>query len=252
MNWRNLQLEIDWCLQNLLTLSAPVVKRRLHDPRHLQAGLTPEQLKRYQTLGADYPLDTWSTVCSRQEYLINLHILDLLDRYAIPATGRGLDIGAGNWAYLPALLSWSGQAWDGVELDAHRRDWTLVTRRAYAKDMQRLCDDCRYHSGSLRHHTGHYACITWFLPYVLPAPLHAARLPPRFFEPQALLQQAWSLLLPGGTLFIVNQGKDEATAQSRLFQEQHIPAQSMGEVKSVFCVYRQLRYGWRATKPPVP
>ncbi len=252
MNWRSLRLEIDWFLQNHLTLSAPVIKRRLRDTDRLARALTPAQQLRYQALAAAYPLGAWPAVCTRQEYLINLHTLDLLDRYTTPAIGRGLDIGAGVWAYLPALLSWAGQPWDAVELDAHRRDWTLVTRRAYAAHMQGLCSDCRYHAGSLRARTGQYANMTWFLPYVLPAPLHAARLPARFFEPQALLQHAWSLLAPGGTLWVVNQGKDEATAQARLFQAQHIPAQALGEVASIFSVYRQARYGWRAVKPAAP
>ena len=249
MNWRTLRHEIDWFLQHHLTLSAPVVKRRLRDIHGLTKHLNPAQQQRYQTLAAHYPLAAWPALCTRQEYLINLHTLDLLDRYASLLPGRGLDIGAGSWVYLPALLSGSGQSWDAVELDAYRRDWTLTTRRAYAEDMRRLCDDCHYCVGSLLQHTGRYANITWFLPYVLPTPLHAARLPARFFEPLALLQHAWSLLQPGGTLFIVNQGKDEAAAQARLLQILAIPALPLGQVASVFGVYRQVRYAWRATKP---
>ena len=182
MNWRNLLHEIDWSLQNHLTVSAPVIKRRLRDTHRVTSGLTPLQQQRYHELATDYPLTAWPAVCSRQEYLINLHILDLLDRYLAPASGRGHDIGAGKWAYLPALLSWSGLSWDAVELDAHRRDWTLATRRAYANDMLRLCGDCHYRARSLRELTGRYACVTWFLPYVVPAPLQAARLPARFLS----------------------------------------------------------------------
>ena len=218
MNWRTLPLEFDWFFQGRLTLSAPVIKRRLHDAQRLLVGLTPAQRQRHHTLAAHYPLDAWPRVCTSREYLINLHTLDMLDRYAGAVPGRGLDIGAGNWVYLPALLSWSGQPWDAVELDAHRRDWTLATRHAYARVMQQLCDDCRYHTGSLLAQGGRYGCITWFLPYVLPAPLRAARLPYRHFEPQSLLRHAWSLLQPGGTLYVVNQGEDEAAAQAHFFR----------------------------------
>ena len=66
------------------------------------------------------------------------------------------------------------------------------------------------------------------------------------------MRHAWSLLQPGGTLFVVNQGEEEAAAQGRLFQDQHIPAQSLGEVTSIFSTYRRLRVGWRVTKPSAP
>lgn len=246
-DWRR---EFDWRLQNLLTFSAPVIKRRVGDLAALEKKFSSAQSTRYRELAAQYSLSAWGRVCAEEEARLNLYFLDLCDR-AIPRpslSGRGLDIGAGNWSYLPALTRWSGIPWDGVELDAHRRYWTLATRRAHAEYMLRISDDCRYFPGSLLDRTETYVCITWFLPFVTPGSLRAGRLPGRYFQPKALLRHAWSLLEPSGVFFILNQGEEEADAQRRLFKEEGLAADAVGEVTSVFSPFKKNRFGWVLVK----
>jgi hypothetical protein len=244
-----LRREIDWYIQNRLTLSAPVFKRRARRER-IRSKLDPEPRARLDALASGYDLSAWATVCSPREYLLNLHVLDMLDRHLPhpPAMRRGLDIGSGNWSYLPALVSWSRSPWDGVELDAHRRDWTLATRRAYAACMMRTCRDCRYFPGALTEFGGTYEGITWFLPYVRAETFSTTRLPRRYFAPEPMLAHAWSLLAPGGTMFVVNQGEEEMFVQDRLFARSGINAHCTGLLDSGFSPFHRPRYGWVARK----
>lgn len=246
MSLAELRREIDWRLQNLLPWSAPVIKRTLGDPAPLLARMTAEQVRRYDELSRRYPLAAWPVVCTAREYRLSLYVLDLLDRYLAqkPGPGRALDIGAAAWGYLPALVAWSGGAWDGVELDAHRRYWTLTTRAGRARYMCRRHPGCRYLPGSLLDLSGSYAALTWFLPFVRPAPLAAARLPRRFFQPQALLAHALSLRAPNACLFIVNQGEEEAEIQFALLGALGAQATELGEITSVFSPFALPRYGW--------
>ena len=89
-------------------------------------------------------------------------MLDVLDRYVdSPDSARpGLDIGCKNGCYLPGLQAWSGGRWDGVELDAHRRYWTLTTRRAHGEFVARSLPGCRYLAGNLLEVRGRYGFIT--------------------------------------------------------------------------------------------
>lgn len=193
-DWRR---EFDWRLQNLLTISAPVIKRPVGDLGAIEKKISSVQSARYRALAAQYPLCAWGRVCTEEEALLNLYILDICDRAIppLPRSGRGLDIGAGNWSYLPALTSWSAIPWDGVELDAHRRYWTLATRRAHAEYMLPISEGCRYLPGSLLDLTGAYACVTWF------SPLRHARLPARRPSPGPVFSAAGApppgLVAPG-------------------------------------------------------
>ncbi|TAK09873.1 MAG: hypothetical protein EPO39_01445 [Candidatus Manganitrophaceae bacterium] len=242
-DWRR---EFDWRLQKLLTYSAPVIKRPVGNFDAVEKQFSPVQSARYRELAERYSLSAWGRVCADEEVFLNVYFLDLFDRLVPrpPLSGRGLDIGAGGWSYLPALCAWSGIPWDGVELDAHRRYWTLATRRGHAEYMLRISAGSRYLPGSLLDLAGAYVCMTWFLPFVTPGPLRAARLPDRFFQPNALLRHAASLLSPGGVLFLLNQGEEEAGAQRRLFREEGLTATALGEVTSVFSPFRKNRFGW--------
>ncbi len=190
--------------------------------------------------------------CTEENIGIDLDTLKLRDSHMprLHTMTRGLDIGAAAWSTLPALRAWSNTPWDGVELDAHRRYWTLATRRAHAEYMVRRSDPrCRYYSGSLLERRECYTHMTWWLPFVTPAPLRAWRLPQRYFQPRELLTHAWSLLAPGGMLFIVNQGEREYAAQRHLLEGTRISATPVGELTSVFSPYQQPRQAWLVHKP---
>lgn len=251
MHWSTLRREFDWRLQNALTLSPPQFKRPLRVAQRVTRHFSTAQAARLGDLAARYRLDAWPDHCTATEFRLNLYVLDVLDRHLPPVTGAGraLDIGAAGWGYLPALAAVTGGAWDGIELDAHRRYWTLTTRRAHADYMCRHHPGCRYLPGSLLDLDGAYNRITWFLPFVLPAALRAWRLPARFFAPEALLRHAWSILAPGGAMLVINQGEHEAVEQQRLFASLRIRAAALGEIHSVFGVFSQPRLGWLAAKP---
>ena len=207
---------------------------------------------RLNELEQQYDLTPWPSVCTAQEWQENLYILDLLDQHLKQQnTARPcLDIGCKNGVYFPALASFSNSSWDGIELDAFRRYWNLASRRDHGHFMAKPFN-CRYIPGSLLElDTNHsYQLITWFLPFIIETPLKAWGLPRRFYQPTALLQHAYELLAPGGTLLIINQGKWETEVQQRLFTATSIKADFLGQVESEFSPFQQPRFAWRIDKP---
>ena len=73
-------------------------------------------------------------------------------------------------------------------------------------------------------------------------------LPPRLFQPEAMLRHVFALLAPGGQLLIVNQGEDEADEQAHLFSRVGIEAEPLGAMESPLSPFRERRFGWRVTK----
>lgn len=137
-----------------------------------------------------------------------------------------------------------------MELDAHRRYWTLSTRRAHGEWIARRLPGCRYLAANLLDLRGAYGFVTWFLPFIHEAPLRAWGLPSRFLQPVRPLEHARTLLAPGGRLLVVNQGEVEAERQERLFGEASIAARAIGRVESPFSSFRCPRFGWLAIAPP--
>lgn len=246
--WRR---EFDWWAQNRLTWSPPAPAPRPFAADDLAHMLDPIARQAMRTLQRNHDLTAWNGLLDRHGYHLNLYILDTCQRYfnAPAADGPALDIGCKDWDYLPALAAWRGTAWDGVEIDAHRRHVNLVTRRAYGERMAKAFPGSRYLPRPLQAIQQRYSLMTWFLPFVLPEPLRHWHLPERLFQPQTMLEHAWGLLLPGGCLFIINQGEEEAAAQAGLFSCLDLPAETLGEIESPLSPFRQRRFGWRLTKP---
>lgn len=239
-----------WRLRQMLTWSPPVIRRPRTLPALLRT-LPPAVLSAAEALASRYDLSGWERVCDAQGFRESLYVLDVLDRYAgsPPDSIPSLDIGCKNGGYLPGLHAWSGSPWDGVELDAHRRYWTMTTRRAHGEFVACGLPGCRYLAGDLLDIQGVYGFITWFLPFLHAAPLRAWGLPDRFLMPQRLLDHAWNLLAPGGRLLIINQGEAEAERQSCLFQKVGIHAKALGPVTSVLSPFQRPRYGFLAISP---
>lgn len=238
-----------WWWRNTLTWSLPAI-RRSRSWTALSRTLPPAARAAAAELATRFDLSRWTNACDAQGFRESLYVLDLLDRHAGPpcCSPPYLDIGCKNGCYLPGLQAWSNGPWDGVELDAHRRYWTLVTRRACGESVARYLPDCRYVAGNLLELNGSYGFISWFLPFLHEAPLRAWGLPARFLMPLALLEHAWALLAPGGRLFVVNQGEAEADRQARLFQKAGIRAQPLGRVESPLSPFQRPRFGWLADK----
>ncbi len=240
---------IAWRLRNAVSWSPPVIRRHRSLPVLLQT-LPPAVRSAAEMLASRYDLSGWEQTCDAQGFRESLYVLDVLNRYiGMPtSTWPSLDIGCKNGCYLPGLQAWSGGAWDGVELDAHRRYWSLVTRRAYGEAIARLLPGCRYIAGNVLEISGCYGFITWFLPFLHEAPLLAWGLPRRFLQPLSLLQHAWTLAATGGRLFVVNQGEAEAEHQTRLFREAGIAAHAVGRIESPLSPFQRPRYGFLAER----
>lgn len=247
MNKSDLHTRWAWSLRQTFPGSLPVWRRR-RTLAALWSTLSPTQQPAAEKLAARYDLSNWGNCCDIQGFRESLYVLDVLDHYFGPARSPtpALDIGCKDGGYLPGLRAWSSGPWDGVELDAHRRYWTLTTRRAKGEAIARSLPDCRYIAGNLLDIHRQYGFITWFLPFLHDAPLVAWGLPRRFLMPQTLLEHAWKRLLPGGGLLIINQGEAEAERQARLFQAVGINAQALGRVDSPLSPFQKPRFGWQA------
>lgn len=243
--------QLDFAIQNRLTWSAPVLGKGVPLPASLWQNWSEAAQQRYRTLQERYDLDPWAKCCRQREWWLSLYALDVLDRYlpSVSEQGQALDVGASDWSYLPGLASWRKIPWDGIEINGHRRYVTMVTARGYGHWMAQHFPDCHYQVGSLLDIKRSYALITWFLPYLFRETVTANRLPGHLLMPETLLQHAWTHLDPGGTLWIVNQGEEEASLQQQLLGRWAIPFESIGPIESHFSPYQRPRYGFRVFRP---
>ncbi len=237
--------DLAFTLRNAMRWSPPAWKR-LASRAEVLASLDAKARARLAELERDFDLSAWSRCCSLLEWRESLYVLDVL-KTALPASpaGRGLDVGAKNGCTLPGLATAHPGGWDAVELDAHRRYLWGPTRRAYGEALAQAFDGCRFIAGDVRTLPGPYACITWFLPFLTPAPLEAWGLPARFLEPDALLAHVVSTLQPGGVLLVVNQGPAEAALQLESFERLGLRAERLGPITSPLSPFGRERLGFR-------
>ncbi len=251
MLFSSLSRELSWQCKSLLRYTPRLrAKRGVRQLDAVTGKFSSDGMHRFGELQERYALSDWASLCSAGEFVENLYLLDLLDRTLDcalerpTASGAGLDIGCRNFSHLPALSAFFAADWIGVELDANARYLNGLTRRAYGEWMARQRPGCRYAAGSLLEVQHKVDLIVWILPFVLPAPLRHWGLPDRFFQPQALLQHAVSLLSDKGVMLVVNQGMTEAEAQQALFSEAGYAATPLGELHSVFSPFQQRRFGF--------
>lgn len=236
-------------MRQRLTWSAPVLKWTI-GPEQLLSDLDPEARARALSLLSRYDTSAWSRCCDRTDWRESLYALDLLDSWAplIPE-GRCLDVGAKNGCMLPGMATAVPRGWDAVEIDAHRRYITGATRRATGERMAKAFPGCRFLAGDIRDQTGPWALVTWFLPFLTPGPLAAWGLPERLLAPEALLRHVTERILPGGVLFVINQGEAEALLQEQLFRTICATPEALGLVRSSLSPFVKPRYAWRWRKP---
>lgn len=236
-------------LRNAVPLSAPAWKALTSLER-----LRPElDAHRLALLERRYPrLHDWHHHCSAQDWRESLYVLDVL-RQHLPRElpeGRALDVGSKNGTYLPGLVTALPRAWDACELDAHRRYAWGTTRRAYGERMASGFAGCAFHACDVRELDGPWAVVTWFLPFLTPAPLDAWGLPRGQLAPAALLEHVLLRLVPGGALLLVNQGQAEAELQQQLL-EAHAPGwyRPLGAIESPLSPFTRARYGFLVRRP---
>lgn len=247
----NLWRRASFALRSSLTWSLPAWRRPVA-LGELEAELAAPARRRLDALLVRHPeVRGWSGALSAPEWRESLYALDVLDRYLGPVpAGRGLDVGAKNGATLPGLVAAVPTGWDAVELDAHRRYVWGSTRRVYGESLAARTPDCRFISGDVRALGGRYAVITWFLPFLTPAPLEAWGLPDAQLAPESLLTHVLGLLSPGGVLLVLNQGEAEAARQAELFRGAKVDAEALGRIDAALSPFTRARFGFRVAGRP--
>jgi hypothetical protein len=237
--------ELAFRARGALRWSVPALKRSLTFDQVIS--VLPEQARGpARALSSTYDLSAWSGGCSYREWVDSLYALDVLAR-VIPRElppGRAVEIGAKNGSMLPALATLTGRGCDAIELDAHRRYLWGSTRRVYGEALAARFPDCRFVADDVRNVAGPWALATWWLPFLTPGPLEAWGLPARFLVPAELLEVVRSRILPGGALFVVNQGEEEGALQGRLFDQLGMRATSLGAIESALSPFERPRVGW--------
>ena len=240
--------------RSLARLSAPPWKRVAGNWDAVEAGVDAKGLERLRRLRTQHgeSMALWPRILTAGELREAAYVLDLLQEVGVASPrphGASLDVGSKNGSNLPAFATFASGPWDLVEIDAHRRYASLSTRRAHGERVARAYPGCRFIAGSVLDLPGPYATVTWILPFVDPAPHIAWGLPTRLFEPERLLSHVRDLVIPGGTLIVVNQGEVERDLQGSLFLECAMHARSVGKVRSPLTPFRRPRYAWRWDRP---
>jgi hypothetical protein len=229
--WVNLRNSLDWWLRNSLTWS-PSAREPAEEKGEADARET-HFMANYFLFSARQRMTNsrWQrnlAVLERLESASRSPALDKLLRQTGPL--RILDIGSKNFDYVDALAGFFSRCLShrdvqitGLEIDAHRRYTDLRTRRAWAEHYVSFVPSARYFAADLLNHTETYHAITWFFPFLTEFPLLKWGLPLSLFQPATLLAHAWSLLLPGGVLILVNQTDAELETQCKLLAELEAP-----------------------------
>ncbi|MEB3244513.1 MAG: hypothetical protein VKJ06_00810 [Vampirovibrionales bacterium] len=201
------------------------------EPKQVQDWLdnTPQAKALAETYGLSEPLSLMTLTRAQitMTYAAYLQaMVRAVSQTEIPVQPVWLDVGAKNWDYGQALTRvLAPKAITGVELDAYRRYADGYCRWDYAQTHAKAMAEfapAHYIAGDVCALTEPFDGISWFFPFVVPAPLVAWGLPDQCFKPQALLQHVLGLLKPGGLLFIVNQGDWEAEAQAELLKNAQV------------------------------
>jgi SAM-dependent methyltransferase len=246
------ELAFRW--RTIARMSAPPWKQVAGSWHAVETDIDAKALERLRRLRASYgdAMVSWPRILTAVELREAAYVLDLLVDVGIasPRPERSaLDVGSKNGSNLPAFAAFAPGRWDLVEVDAHRRYATLSTRRAHGERVARSYPGSRFIAGSVLDLAGPYATITWILPFVDPAPHVAWGLPMRLYQPARLLAHVRELLMPGGTLIVVNQGEVERDLQGGLFLDCGMKAQSLGKVRSPLTPFKRPRFAWRWDKP---
>lgn len=246
---RELRVQADWWLKSRLPWSAPVRLDPVGDLRAWAEGRPEPERDRIAELREVYDLSPWERRCDEQDVLLNLYHLDVLDQHLgdLPSPGRALDVGCRAWWNLAGNHCFRPAPWLGVELDGHQRYVDGTTRGGVARRRAELFEGASYETGSVTDVEGSFDLIFWLLPYVTPGAFAADRLPARFFSPEGLLDHVLGLLSDQGTLWIVNQGAQEAEIQREMLASRALDVLEVGRLESTWVACETERYGLRCS-----
>lgn len=204
-------------------------------------------IEREKYLLEKFDLERFKSNSTVQNYLDNLYILDLFERYLkvdFKDELSVLEIGCKNWFLAKAQYFFFKKHCQtlkltGIELDANRLYANFYSRAEVAKFYSKGLKDAKYISGDFLKHEGKYDYIIWILPFVFEEPLLGWGLPLNYFKPEQMLKKAYESLNSGANMFIINQGKEEYEEQKRLCNALNIGYEELSEVKSGFFDYSQ-------------
>jgi len=178
-------------------------------------------------------LATWQSACieslqaryglcfesryGRHTSLANYAYLDLLDQAwtaaarPVPTGGLVTDVGCANFWYAQTLHRFFQPAkLTGVDVEGFRLYPTGYSRYDAAAGYVANLPQTSFVTADYCEMDEQMDVITAWFPFVTPAPVLAWRLPLTVFSPERLLARIARNLATGGTLFMVNQGIDEA------------------------------------------
>jgi len=277
--FENLKNNIDFFLRQRLAFS----RKNYSEANEYKEGLfQDETLEREKFLTDKYDLDYLKSNSTRQNYLENLYLIDILDKYLAPycpppeflelvprseilsSPSRGevispnlstihpfalstIDIGCKNWFYAKGEYFFfkkycKNLKLDGIEIDANRLYTNFYSRKEVAKFYTKGLENVNYIEGDFLNHNAEYAYMIWILPFVVEEPLLKWGLPLKYFRPEEMLRKAYDSLKNDGSMVILNQGKAEHEAQIKLCEKLNISYTTFGEVKSEFLHYNIERH----------
>ena len=230
----------------------PFSRRNYSEPNESKEELfkSQDEIDREKYLYEKYDLEKVKTSTTRRNYLENLYIIDVLDKYFrinYLKNLKAIDIGSSNWFYAKGQYHFfkeksSEITLRGIELDTNRLNTRFYSRKEIANFHTKNLKNVAYISGSLLEHKEKYDFVVWILPFVLEYPFARWGLPMSYFKPVEMLNHAYSLLEKGGQMFIVNQGEEEYNTQKSLYRILDINFEDIGLIQSTFGVYKKERY----------
>jgi hypothetical protein len=197
-----------------------------------------------------YQLDFLKNNSSTQNYLENLYLIDILDKYLEikpQETLNILDIGCKNWFYAKGEYFFFKKFSEnlflkGIELDSNRLYTNFYTRKEVAKYHIQNLKGVDYIEGDFLEQNNQFNYIIWILPFVVKTPLIKWGLPEKYFQPEKMLKHAFKSLSPNGKLFIINQGFAEYEEQIKFCEKLNLKYKKIGEINSDFLKYKNKRY----------
>lgn len=245
---QNLKNTIDFFFRQKISFS----RKNYYEKSESKEGLFAKQkaLEKEKYLFEKFNLNYLKSNSTRQNYLENLYVLDVFDKFLeldFEDNLKVLDIGCKNWFYAQGEYAFfkkycKSLNLDGIELDTNRLYLNFYSRAEVAKFYMRNLVGSNYISRDFLDHDEKYNYIVWFLPFVFESPHSAWGLPLKYFNPGKMLEHAYNSLEANGKILIVNQCESEYVAQQNLCKKNYIPFTPLGEIKSDILQYKYPRY----------